>query len=137
MTIGEWTNRNLPMVWSIYDDDSYTAFTLADRVQTDQEASKKAYREIVLDMRAPADTPDGMFAIFHNGSQEGRSAGVLVRNGRFIPENIAAATFEAVCKSYDTTANDVRTGKDGIDHVFIEKFTWHPERRILQVHTGS
>ena len=137
MTIGEWTDGNLPMVWSIYDEESYRAFNEAEHRLEDEQAWSKAYREIALDMTAPQDTPNGMFPIFHKGIQEGRSAGVLVIDGKFVPVNIAAAAFEAVCKSYDTTANEVRTGKDGIDHVFIEKFTWHPERRILQVHTGS
>lgn len=146
MTIGEWREKGFIMVWSIWNRDSEEEyFTWADssgsRFRTDPESAMKEdhtrYRAIELDLRAPEGCPDGIFPILHNGTTEGRSGGVIVRDGQFIPDNIAQAAAEAVCASYGTTKDEVITGRRAINHVFIEGFTWIPALGALEVHTGS
>ena len=136
MTLEEWNQKHFIMDWSIHDHESWREYCDTEFATAEEE--QKAFRSIKLDLRAPKGTPDGLHTLLClQGGEEGRTAGVIVRNGEFIPENIAAACLEAVCHSYGITSNDVRTGREGIDHVFIEQFNWHPDARRLEVHVGS
>ena len=146
MTIGEWQDKGFIMMWSIFNrqsEEEYEEWRAGNenRIKADPESftheEQTAYMAIELDLRAPEGCPDGMFPILHNGIIEGRSAGVLVRNGQFVPDNIAQAAAEAVCASFNTTKNEVITGRKALNHVFIEGFTWIPSLGVLEVHTGS
>ena len=154
MTIREWhDNPRFRMRWSIYDEESYAAYDAkseaiyvaareAGRGATIEEEQmlQDDYGDVFLDLRA-GDIPEGMHPVYHRSgrkkSDEGRSVGVLVEDGYFIIEPTQAAIFEAVCKSYGTTANAVRLGEDFINHVFIEYVTWDAEQRAVCISTGS
>ena len=140
MTVGEWDSKNYKMQWSIYDRESYNAFD--DKPYTTKEQWKTSYDAIVLDLRAPDGTPDGIHKVRHRSGwqdmpQEGVSVGALVKNGLFLPDPTQATVFEAVCKSYNVPDTSIRARLDVIDHVYIEKFKWDPEWGGLEVTTGS
>lgn len=137
ITIGEWRERVRYMEWSSYDRESNERFE-KEFENAEGGTWREAYDNILLDMRAPEDAPDGLHPLLcTQGDEEGRTAGVLIKDGHFHAENIANACLEAVCHSYGITADDVRTGREQIDHVYIERFRWDPERRILQLTVGS
>ena len=140
MTVGEWRSKNYNMRWSIYDEDSYHAFDA--KPYTSKEQSKTDYGAILLDLRVPAGTPDGIHKVRHRSGwkdmpQEGVSVGVVVKNGLFLPDPTEATVFEAVCKSYNVPEADIRARRNVLDHVFIEEFEWDPEWGGLEVTTGS
>ena len=140
MTVGEWDSKNYKMRWSIYDRESYDAFDA--KPYTTKEQNNLDYRTIMLDLRAPAGTPDGIHKVRHQSGwrdmpQEGVSVGVIVRNGLFLPDPTEATVFEAVCKSYNVPETSIRARLNVIDHVFIEQFKWNPEWGGLEVQTGS
>ena len=54
-------------------------------------------------MSAPQGCPDGTFPILHRDRTEGRSEGVIVSDGQFIPENIRRTVAEAICNSHGET----------------------------------
>ena len=140
MTIGEWNSKPFNMVWSIYNEESYNEYD--DKPYgSSPEKDVEDYESILLDLTAPEGVPDGMYPVYHcaglNKHDEGKSVGVMVCNGQFVPEPTQASVFEAVCQSYGVTADDVRTGKEFINHVFIEGLDWDDERRAFKVTTGS
>ena len=146
VTRGDWDQQpRFWMEWSITvqeDEDEYNqAVDSGEFKGWSREEDHQRWSSIRLDFTAPAGTPDGLHTVYHiagyQDPQVGASAGLIVRDGKFEPHSTQAAVLEAVCKSYGITADAVRTGREGIDHVFIEDFVWNPERRALEVQTGS
>ena len=140
MTIGDWRNKNYRMIWSIYDKNSYAEFNA--KPYYTREQSRADYRQILLDFRAPENTPDGIHKVRHGSRQsglpdEGVSVGIIVRDGHFLPDPTEATVYEAVCKSYAIPQEAILARRRVLDHVFIESFEWDPEWGELIVTTGS
>ncbi len=140
MTIGNWDDKNYRMSWSIYDQKSYAEFEA--KPYTTRQQSRADYMQILLDLRAPEGTPDGIHKVQHRSGWTGMptpgvSVGVIVRDGRFLPDPTEATVYEAVCKSYAIPEAAILARQDVINHVFIESFEWDPEWGGLLVHTGS
>ena len=135
MTIGEWWNLGFKMVWSINDEDSWREFDKIDTYTCTEEQWKEAYDNILLDFTAPEELPDGTYTVMHHGYYWAKGFGALVQNRQFIPVPTEAAILEAVCQSYGISVNDLKRGRAGIDHVYIEGFRWDGE--TLEVVTGS
>ena len=140
MTQGEWRDQNYRMVWSIYDQQSYDAYSA--KPHTNREKSRADFREILLDLRAPEGTPDGIHKVRHSSGWKGMpkygvSVGVIVKDGYFLPDPTEATIFVAVCKSYGISESSIQARHHVIDHVFIESIQWDSQWGGLLVITGS
>ena len=141
------------MVWSIPDEqDRQDAREFANRIrqqavaenrpvtENEEETMRQRRANVRLDFNAYG-IPEGIHPCYHRAGSApqdfGKSVGVLVRDGQFVIPTTHAAIFEAVCLSYCTTANAVRTGQDFIDHIFIEELTWDHDRKAVRIGTGS
>ena len=141
MTIGEWRKAGFVMRWSIYDQESKSAYDawLEETEDPDPKEERQRYMNIRLDLSVPAGTPDGAHRV-RTGKREvgGQRLGrAVVKNGRFIPAPTERAIFEAVCAEYGITEEDVITGRAGLDHIYIEKLSWDAEQKELSVFMGS
>ena len=153
MTMGEWDAKpQFHMSWcATVEEDDAAAERVYDEIVKSMKADgrerlnedenkrwQEAYDNRRLDLTARG-IPDGMHTVYHVAYRDhvGRSAGLIVRDGKFEPYSTQATVFEAVCKSYGTTADEVRSRKSGIDHVFIEAMVWDAEQNAIRVCTGS
>ena len=155
MNIGEWhSNPNFKMVWSINNRASYDAYDeladsickaaiakgLSDLTDADEQLLRDGYDLIELDFTAPEGTPDGVHRVrekYVHGPKQPVVHGVEVRDGRFVIEPTEDAVLRLVCAEYEVTADSVRSGEEGIDHVYIERFFWNAEENLLEVSIGS
>ena len=142
MTIAEWRNKNYRMTWSIFDKDSYAAFNA--KPYYFREQSRADYQQILLDFRAPENTPDGIHKVRHGSRQsglpaDGVSVGVIVRDGHFLPDppRPQATVYEAACKSYAIPRASILARRRVLEHLFIDSYEWDPEWGGLLVTTGS
>ena len=134
MTIDDWEAMGFVMIWAIYNEKSYEAYE--SREFSNPEDANRDYGKILLDFSAPKDIPDGVHTVYHGGYDD-QGHGLLVKNRKFVPVPTEAAVLEAVAKTFDITANDVRNGKEGLDYVFIEDFKWDKEKNMIDVIIGS
>ena len=132
MNSQQWTDLQLPMVWSVYGRESLQAYR--NRSPEEQNHPTKL-GEVELDLRAPQGLPDGTYTVRHYGG--GRSEGAIVLDGAFEPSNIANVCLEAVCASQGRDSGSVLAGDESIDEIFIEGFGYDPETNLLEVYTGS
>ena len=136
LTRSEWHELHTIMHWSIDDENSI--------IETEAKAERgeltwgEAFNSTKLDFTAPVGMSDGLHWVWHQAGQDwGPAYGVLVKDGKYIPLATAEACLEAVARSYGITKESIEKGEEGIDHVFIEGFTWESETGRLVLHTGS
>lgn len=137
MTRGEWDELNVDMIWSITKREDEEHW---DEVAAPGEIGwKEAFNSVPLDFTAPRGMSNGTHWVWHDiGPNSGDNAyGVEIKDGQFIPLSTARACLEAVARSYGITRQDIEEGREGIDHVYIEGFTWEAETGRLLVITGS
>ena len=133
LTIGQWEEASYPMIWSIYDEESYAKSEIL--IESNSNLFIIAYKNILLDLSAPDDIPDGVHNVYY---YEGDLvSGVTVKDREFVPGPTVDAVLETVCSLYRITGKDVKEGREGLDHVYIEGFEWDKERQAIQVHLGS
>ena len=140
MKIQKWNNQNLRLIWGIFDEDSYQEYEAwreenRDSINDPDGNGEEEYlhhQQVQLDMSAPQGCPDGTFPILHRDLAEGRSEGVIVLDGQFIPENIRRTVAEAICNSHGETMDE----QSANGRIFIEKFLWHQDHGIIEVQTG-
>ena len=123
-TYKDWHEAGFAMVWSIYEDTS----------------EDTAIEDWPLDFTAPYGAPDGEHKVGHNAYGYGIATSVTharIIEGKFEPVSTERAVLEAVATSYGKDSEAVRSGKQGLDYLFIEEFLWDDEAEMLVVHTGS
>ena len=136
MTQGDWREAGFAMVWAITDRASYRAFD--DREYPDDDSFNKAFDAVKLNLAAPAGLADGEYRVYHKSyNGKGWGSGVTVKDGHFIPVPTENGVLCAVAQSYYVDPDEVREGKAGLDHRFIEGFRWDAESDCLEVVTGS
>ena len=134
ITRGQWHDQDYPMVWSIFDKASNAEFE--KRITNSNANWTQEYNKVLLDMSAPHGTPDGTHCVYES-HHHGYAYGVQIKNGLFVPKPTVDAVFTAACHSYDTTRQEVLEGRDGIDHIYIERFEWDITLQALKVTLGS
>ena len=134
ITRAQWEEQGYPMVWSIAGNKPNTKFE--EETVDINEGWIQAYDQVLLNMSAPPGAPDGTHCVYES-NYKGYAYGAEIKDGQFIPKPTADAVFSAACQSYDTTPQDVLEGRDGIDHVYIERFEWDDTLQALRVMLGS
>ena len=130
MTLAEWYDMKIPITWLEYVDDT----------KEDLDAD-----EIVLDLSAPPDLPDGVYDVENKGH---KVSGVEIKNGFFVPEPTAKAIYEVALKSdlefYAAVGLEVGDemenmylANDGVHlhHCFVDMFAWQGDH--FSVRMGS
>ena len=124
------------MIWAKHDKESYADLdSIAFR---DNEHLAEAYGRVLLDMTAPQGLPDGTYNLTcDRGPQTVTTSRVIVKDGRFIPENIHEATLDTACRSFRIDPDAVRSGKTPVpDHKHIDAVTYCPSRNTLVLQLG-
>ena len=130
MTVKEWNELDLPMVWSIWDEE---------------EPDYDEYDNIELDLTTTA--PDGTYDVeayagYHDDHfgyvrQHVRIRGVEVQGGRFVPGITARACYAAKALAYGYRPAAVAKGTPHLDHRYIEEMAYDPKERMFRLRTGS
>ena len=119
MTDDDWLAMNLPMHWSIYEN----------------EEGQDGW---VLQLKAPV--PDGSYAVVavvDGGAGHEPIPGLKAIDGKFDPESTAEACYRAVCLGrYGMSEHRLRE-RPAIDHRFIEELAWSPKRQVFELWIGS
>ena len=132
MNIREWSERNSPLEWSIYDKDSYQA---AEDYERERGFDVDRYEQIELDFSAPKNIPDGVFTITCY-PYEYKVFGLEVKNGQFDPDNADEIIYQATALN-DGVLDEELGYKPQIHHRFVEAFRWYKDTAIIEVVMGS
>ena len=135
ITRGEWRSSGFIMEWSIPNKEDEKAFE--ESVDITEKSWVRAWNAVRLDFTAPEGIIDGIYHVYHTKPERDMVHGVVVHNGQFLPVPTEDAILRSLCKTYDITAEDVRSYAEGIDHVFIEKLEWKEEHNAFRVWLGS
>lgn len=116
MTDDDWLAMNLPMRWSIYENE-------------------EGQDGCVLQLAAPV--PDGSYVVVDGCSDHEPIPGLKVIDGKFDPESTAEACYRAVCLGRLGMSEHHLRERPFIDHRFIERLVWCPMRQVFELWTGS
>lgn len=119
MLYREWLDLNLPVKWSIWADGN--------------DYDHKMVEDWELDITT--DAPDGAHeAIYTPLGKQCRVDGIIVKDGKFVPEPTAHALYDLILQSDKDPPFNRKPG-DPLCHEYIERMIWDGKR--FEVLTGS
>ena len=162
-TVATWEEMESPLVWSIFDLESYAAYENEEGPRSDLKLDLRAPEGVPDGIYtvvhhsvddAPDDSPDGIYPVVHDsirstntvqmmeiingyGHTTGEAHGVQIKDGHFVPEPTAKACFEALALSEGMQPEKSIDGGPYFDHVFIEEWKLDPQSGKLIVSLGS
>ena len=144
MTVKQWGELNLPVVWSIYNEEEAPEIKYPQTYEKDNPIRLSEIvceycgikgidcdcsDSLILDLDAPV--PDGVYMVTSSGDNPIYEDGVRVKNGTFVPESTAEAIYRLVVRWH----NENPTFTETIDHCFVESMTWNGV--MFEVFMGS